>query len=40
MCCDNDYAVEETLTDCPDCGSEATMTDSGLVCSNPDCENS
>lgn len=26
--------------DCPDCGSDAIMTDDGIVCSNEDCVNS
>ena len=33
----DDEGVE---TECPDCGSDAIVNDSGLVCSNPDCPNS
>ena len=31
---------EGVETECPDCGSDAIVNDDGLVCSNPDCENS
>lgn len=31
---------EGAEVDCPDCGSDAIVTDGGIVCSNPDCENS
>ena len=31
---------EPVETTCPDCGSDATYDDTGLHCSNPDCENS
>lgn len=31
---------EGCVTTCPDCGETAVVTDSGLVCTNTDCENS
>ena len=38
---DNDETqVEGVETDCPDCGSDAIVNNEGLICSNPNCENS
>ena len=37
---ENDILIEGVETDCPDCGSDAIVNDSGLTCSNPDCPNS
>lgn len=38
--CNDDNQPEGIETDCPDCGSDAIVNDSGLVCSNEDCPNS
>ena len=34
------YKDEGVVTTCPDCGETAVVSDSGLRCTNPDCENS
>lgn len=36
----NPEEPEGAEIDCPDCGSDAIVTDDGIVCSNEDCPNS
>lgn len=37
---DDDDQPQGVEVDCPTCGSDAIYNDSGITCSNSDCENS
>lgn len=38
--CEPDDDDDAVVTECPDCGSDATYDDDGINCSNKDCPNS